>query len=128
MRRASHDSRTKRKQQADSESADSSSTSEDDDATPENNPKIMCTKQGRIKQSYINKVLSPVIGYSDYELLHFVYDLNMWTSNLTSTDDCPLVHSVSYGWQGNLSQIQCKMDNVDVVDGNFAKPVFFHKN
>ena len=45
----------------------------------------------------------------------------MWTGNLTSGDDCPLVHSVSYGWQGNLTGIQCKDANVDIVDGNFAK-------
>ena len=51
----------------------------------------------------------------------FCGDLNMWTGNLTSGDDCPLVHSVSYGWQGNLTQIQCKDENVDAVDGNFAK-------
>ena len=67
--------------------------------------------------------LSPGIQTQFWEFpgQDFCGDLNMWTSNLTSTDDCPLVHSVSYGWQGNLSQIQCKMDNVDVVDGNFAK-------
>jgi hypothetical protein len=48
-------------------------------------------------------------------------DLNMWTSNLTSNADIPLVHSVSYGWQGDLSQIGVKQADVDVVDGNFAK-------
>lgn len=51
----------------------------------------------------------------------FCGDLHMWTGNLTSGDDCPLVHSVSYGWQGNLTQIQCKDENVDAVDSNFAK-------
>lgn len=51
----------------------------------------------------------------------FCNDLHMWTGNLTSGDDCPIVHSVSYGWQGNLTQIQCKEENVDVVDANFAK-------
>ena len=48
-------------------------------------------------------------------------DLNMWTSNLTAGPDTPLVHSVSYGWQGNLSQIGVKQADVDVVDANFAK-------
>ena len=34
-----------------------------------------------IKHSFMIKVLSPVVGYSsDYELLHFVYDLHMWTT------------------------------------------------
>jgi len=51
----------------------------------------------------------------------FGADLNMWTSNLTAKDDVPLVHSVSYGWQGNLSQIGVKMADVNVVDANFAK-------
>ena len=37
--------------------------------------------------------------------MDFCNDLNQWTSNLTSTSDIPLVHSVSYGWQGNLSQV-----------------------
>jgi hypothetical protein len=51
----------------------------------------------------------------------FGMDLNMWTSNLTAGPDTPLVHSVSYGWQGNLSQIGVKQADVDVVDANFAK-------
>ena len=51
----------------------------------------------------------------------FGADLNMWTSNLTSMDNTPLVHSVSYGWQGNLSQIHVKQADVDVIDGNLAK-------
>jgi hypothetical protein len=33
----------------------------------------------------------------------------------------PLVHSVSYGWQGNLSQVGCKPADLAVVDANFAK-------
>ena len=41
----------------------------------------MTTKQGRIKWNFMKKVLSPIVDYSaDYELLHFVYDLNNWTS------------------------------------------------
>ena len=40
-------------------------------------------------------------------------DLNQWTSNLTSQDDVPIVHSVSYGWQGNLSQIHIKDSDVE---------------
>eukprot|EP00439_Symbiodinium_sp_Y106_P057127 s467_g8.t1 len=47
---------------------------EDDDA-------IAASKMGRIKRGFIRKVLSPVIGYgADYQLLHFVYDLSMWTT------------------------------------------------
>ena len=51
----------------------------------------------------------------------FGADLNMWTSNLTNNKDIPIVHSVSYGWQGNLTQISVKASDVAVVDGNFAK-------
>ena len=51
----------------------------------------------------------------------FGADLNQWTSNLTSVDSVPLVHSVSYGWQGNLSQIHVKDSDVVAVDSNFQK-------
>jgi tripeptidyl-peptidase-1 len=33
----------------------------------------------------------------------------------------PLVHSVSYGWQGDLDTIGCKPADLTVVDANFAK-------
>jgi subtilase family serine protease len=33
----------------------------------------------------------------------------------------PLVHSVSYGWQGDLSKIGCKPADLTVVDANLAK-------
>jgi subtilase family serine protease len=51
----------------------------------------------------------------------FGADLHQWTGNLTLGDDFPFVHSVSYGWQGNLSGIHVKQSDVDVVDANFAK-------
>jgi subtilase family serine protease len=51
----------------------------------------------------------------------FGADLHQWTGNLTSQDDAPIVHSVSYGWQGNLSQIHVKDSDVDAVDSNFKK-------
>lgn len=31
------------------------------------------------------------------------------------------VHSVSYGWQGNLTQIGCKDDEVTAIDADFKK-------
>ena len=40
-------------------------------------------KKGRhsIRRSFMKKVLGPIIGYSqEYELLHFVYDLSLWSS------------------------------------------------
>ena len=57
----------------------------------------------------------------EFAAMDFCNDLNQWTSNLTSTADVPLVHSVSYGWQGNLSQLHCKDADLSVVDANFAK-------
>ena len=39
-------------------------------------------KKGRhsIRRSFMKKVLGPIIGYSqEYELLHFMYDLSMWS-------------------------------------------------
>ena len=45
-----------------------------------------------------------------------------WTNTLTSTADIPLVHSVSYGYQGNLSKdLHCQAADVHVSDANFAK-------
>jgi tripeptidyl-peptidase-1 len=39
----------------------------------------------------------------------FGSDLNAWTTQLLTTDDPPLVWSVSYGWQGNLSDVHMKV-------------------
>ena len=50
----------------------------------------------------------------------FGSDLDMWTGNL-SRPGVPFVHSVSYGFQGNLSQIQINPEDVAAVDANFAK-------
>ena len=55
-------------------------------------------KQGRIKRGFMRKVLSPIMGYgADYELLHFVYDLSLWTTvgtkrNLASRHGVALRH------------------------------------
>jgi hypothetical protein len=40
---------------------------------------------------------------------------------ILSDDDAPAVHSISYGWQGDLSQLHCNDDKVKIVDDNFAK-------
>ena len=45
-----------------------------------------------------------------------------WPNLILSTADAHNVHSVSYGWQGDLKQIQCEDTKVSIVDGNFAKP------
>ena len=41
--------------------------------------------------------------------------------NVLSTSSPPLVHSVSYGWQGDLSALNCEQDKIDVADGDFTK-------
>merc|ERR1719160_644997 len=56
-----------------------------------------------------------------YATRDFCGDLLRWTDSILSSDDPPLVHSVSYGWQGSLSSLGCKDANVKEIDGNFAK-------
>lgn len=51
----------------------------------------------------------------------FCGDLKNWTSMLLANDDIPLVTSVSYGWQGDLSQIGCHQADVTDVDNDFSK-------
>ena len=59
-------------------------------------PNIEESSMGRVRQCFLRKVLSPVIGYgADYQLLHFVYDLSMWTTvgakkNIASQFGAPL--------------------------------------
>merc|ERR1719188_403509 len=53
--------------------------------------------------------------------MDFCGDLQQWTSAILANDDAPLVHSVSYGWQGEVSQIGCKASKVTEIDANFAK-------
>ena len=38
--------------------------------------------------------------------------LNQWSSKLTQNDDVPLVHSISYGWQGLLAEVFVKESDV----------------
>jgi subtilase family serine protease len=51
----------------------------------------------------------------------FCNDLKIWSADILVAADPPHVHSVSYGFQGNLPQIGCKEANVKDVDANFAK-------
>merc|ERR1712232_1546353 len=42
--------------------------------------------------------------------------------SISSADNPPLVHSVSYGWQGNMTTLTgCLMSNVNDVDAEFTK-------
>jgi subtilase family serine protease len=53
----------------------------------------------------------------------FCADLASWTNAILNDANPPLVHSVSYGWQGNLQQIGCTDANVKTVDDDFTKLV-----
>lgn len=56
-----------------------------------------------------------------YNSMDFCADLKNWTGHLLTDPDCPLVHSVSYGLQANLSSSGCTMAELEGVDGDFAK-------
>ena len=55
--------------------------------------------------------------------MDFCSDLKEWTTSLLADNEgeSPLVHSVSYGYQGNLTQLHCTHKMVDVIDADFAK-------
>ena len=44
----------------------------------------------------------------------FCSDLNDYTTALLDATDPPLVNSISYGWQGNLTKIGCSDADVKV--------------
>jgi tripeptidyl-peptidase-1 len=56
-----------------------------------------------------------------FNSMDFCGDLANWTSLILSTKGAPQVHSVSYGWQGDLKELQCADSKIKVVDDNFAK-------
>ena len=56
--------------------------------------------------------------YANYD---FCDDLRKWTEQLLETPNPPLVHSISYGWQGDLEMVHCERAKVNVIDNNFAK-------
>jgi len=58
------------------------------------------------------KGVAPRIATDFYEQASFQFcnDLVNWTSILLSDTAAPLVHSVSYGWQGDLKQVGCTSD------------------
>jgi hypothetical protein len=57
----------------------------------------------------------------EYPASDFCADLASFTNTMLTGDDQPVVFSISYGWQGDLSQVQCTDAKLAVVDGNFAK-------
>eukprot|EP01043_Picozoa_sp_COSAG02_P040804 COSAG02_NODE_3329_length_6926_cov_4.245203_5_plen_574_part_00 len=82
--------------------------------------------QGVEAELDIQYIMSPAVGikteFWEFPGNDFGSDLNQWTSNLTTAGgSVPIVHSVSYGWQGNLSQINVKDSDVEIVDSNLQK-------
>jgi subtilase family serine protease len=67
--------------------------------------------------------VAPGIKTDFYEQMNsdFCADLKNWTGVLLADPNPPLVHSVSYGWQGNLTQIGCKDAEVSVIDLDYQK-------
>jgi len=51
----------------------------------------------------------------------FCKDLKNWSSHILQAKNAPLVHSVSYGWQGNLAEVGCTNKIVANIDVNLAK-------
>lgn len=51
----------------------------------------------------------------------FCKDMNEFTSQILGTDDAPFVFSVSYGWQGELSQLGCNPRDITTTNDNFKK-------
>jgi len=51
----------------------------------------------------------------------FCSDLKRWTSDLLSTQDIPVVHSISYGYQGEPSDLGCTAAQVTDIEQSFSK-------
>ena len=51
----------------------------------------------------------------------FCADLHNFTGAMLAAAQPPLVSSISYGWQGNLSHLHCQPSDVEAVDINWAK-------
>ena len=51
----------------------------------------------------------------------FCEDLHSYTDAMLIRTDVPIVHSISYGWQGNLSKLNCHPADIEAVDANWAK-------
>ena len=101
--RASHESRQQRKRRRARGALDSDSSGvEDAEDDPAGNSGAR-SGLGRIKRGFLRKVLSPVVGYgAEYDLLHFVYDLSLWTTigtkkNVARQFDIP-IRLVLSGW------------------------------
>lgn len=64
------------------------------------------------------KILTEFWGYQQQD---FCKDMQQFTAKILDTTDAPNVFSISYGWQGQLSQLGCQDNEIDAVDTNFQK-------
>ena len=63
-----------------------------------------------------------IVRFWLYDPMDFCKDLKTWTTALLEDPACPLVHSISYGWQGDLSELGgCGTAVVGSIDADFAK-------
>jgi len=63
-------------------------------------------------------VLTEFWGYQQQD---FCGDLQKFSQKILDTEDAPNVFSISYGWQGDLSELGCQDSEVQAVDVNFQK-------
>ena len=74
----------------------------------------------------IQYIMAPAVGikteFWEFPDMNFCSAINQWSSHLASTNDVPLVHSISYGLQNNLTTfLHCRDDDIAAVETNFAK-------
>ncbi len=78
--------------------------------------------EGALDVEYIMGVAPGVLtefwGFQQHE---FCGDLQQFTQKILDTENAPFVFSISYGWQGDLSQLGCQDNEVQAVDVNFQK-------
>lgn len=53
--------------------------------------------------------------------MNFCSDLKAWAGLIMADSNAPWVHSVSYGWQGDMSQLGCQPSQIQSVDADFQK-------
>ena len=83
-------------------------------------PLIVCTHGSLQPESLLQCQVTPRVG------LHGDFCTNMkgWTSSLVATDKPPLVHSLSYGGQAKLDQLQRTSAQVADIEADFTKLAF----
>lgn len=89
-----------------------------DNATPTDQDGI----EAMLDIEYIMGVAPGVLTEFWYwESRDFCSDLKNWTSTLLAMEDAPLVHSISYGFQGDLARTGCDSGVIQDIDTAFAK-------